>query len=76
MDLNDRTKTLLYVILLGKYDETSKQIKGNDLSNEEKKMIYKKSFKQTNQKLSALFSKEEINTINALLKEQHKKGKN
>jgi len=61
---------------LGKYDETSKQIKGNDLSNEEKKMIYKKSFKQTNQKLSDLFSKEEINTINALLKEQHKKGKN
>jgi len=76
MDLNDSTKTLLYAILLGKYDETSKQIKGNDLSNEEKKMIYKKSFKQTNQKLSALFSKEEINTINALLKEQHKKGKN
>ena len=76
MDLNDSTKTLLYAILLGKYDETSKQIKGNDLSNEEKKMIYKKSFKQTNQKLSDLFSKEEINTINALLKEQHKKGKN
>jgi hypothetical protein len=76
MDLNDSTKTLLYAILLGKYDETSKQIKGNDLSNEEKKMIYKKSFKQTNQKLSVLFSKEEINTINTLLKEQHKKGKN
>ena len=37
MDLNDSTKTLLYAILLGKYDETSKQIKGNDLSNEEKK---------------------------------------
>jgi len=73
MDLNDSTKTVLYAILLGKYDETSKQIKGNDLSNEEKKVIYKKSFKETNDKLSALFSKEEINTINALLKEQNKK---
>jgi hypothetical protein len=46
------------------------------LSNEEKKVIYKKSFKETNDKLSVLFSKEEINTINALLKEQNKKGKN
>jgi len=73
MDLNDSNKTLLYAILLGKYDETSKRIKGNDLSNEEKKVIYKKSFKETNDKLSALFSKEEINAINALLKEQNKK---
>jgi hypothetical protein len=73
MALNDSTKTLLYTILLGKYDETSNQIKGNDLSNEEKKVIYKKSFKQTNDKLSVLFSKEEINTVNALLKEQNKK---
>ena len=76
MDLNDSHKTALYAILLGKYDETSRQVKGNDLSNEEKKVIYKKSFKETNDKLSVLFSKKEINTINALLKEQHKKGKN
>ena len=27
MNLDDSTKTLLYAILLGKYDETSKQIK-------------------------------------------------
>ena len=73
MDLDDSKKTLLYAILLGKYEDTSKQIKGNDLSNEEKKVIYKKSFKQTNDKLSVLFSKEEINEINALLKEQNKK---
>ena len=73
MALNDSTKTLLYTILLGKYDETSNQIKGNDLSNEEKKVIYRKSFKETNDKLSVLFSKEEINSINALLKEQNKK---
>ena len=73
MDLNDSLKTLLYAILLGKYEETSKQIKGNDLSNEEKKMIYKKSFKETNDKLSVMFSKEEINAINGLLKGQNKK---
>jgi len=73
MDLNDSQQTVLYAILLGKYEETSKQIKGNDLSNEEKKMIYKKSFKETNDKLSVMFSKEEINSINALLKEQNKK---
>ena len=76
MDLDDSKKTLLYAILLGKYEDTSKQIKGNDLSNEEKKEIYKKSFKETNDKLSVLFSKEEINTINTLLKQQNKKDKN
>jgi len=75
MDLNDSQQTMLYSILLGKYQETSKQIKGNDLSNEEKKIIYKKSYKDTNDKLSALFSKGEINTVNLLLKEQNKKKK-
>ena len=75
MDLNESEQTLLYAILLGKYEETSKQIKGNDLSNEEKKIIYRQSFKDTNDKLSAIFSKEEINTVNALLKEQNQKKK-
>tara|TARA_B110000285_G_scaffold180709_1_gene203808 strand:+ start:571 stop:927 length:357 start_codon:yes stop_codon:yes gene_type:complete len=73
LDLKDSQKTILYSILLGKYDETSRRIKGKDLSNEEKQVIYKKSFKETNDKLSALFSREEINEINALLKEQNKK---
>ena len=75
IELNDSQQTMLYSILLGKYQETSKQIKGNDLSNEEKKIIYKKSYKDTNDKLSALFSKGEINTVNLLLKEQNKKKK-
>ncbi len=75
MDLSDSQQTKLYSILLGKYQETSKQIKGNDLSNEEKKIIYKKSYKDTNDKLSALFSQEEIKTVNVLLKEQNKKKK-
>ena len=76
MNLNDSQQTALYAVLLGKYDENSKQIKGNDLSNEEKKVIYNKSFKDTNDKLSAIFSKEEIKSINSLLKEQNKKAKN
>ena len=73
MDLNESQQTVLYAILLGKYEETSRQIKGNDLSNEEKKIIYKKSYKDTNDKLSVLFSKEEINVVNALLKEKNQK---
>jgi len=75
MNLNDSQQTALYAILLGKYEETSKQIKGNDLSKQEKKIIYNKSYKDTNDKLSALFSKEEIKTVNALLKEQNQKKK-
>ena len=42
----------------------------------EKKIIYNKSYKDTNDKLSVLFSKEEIKSINSLLKEQNKKAKN
>ena len=76
MNLNDSQQTALYAILLGKYEETSKQIKGNDLSKQEKKIIYNKSYKDTNDKLSVLFSKEEIKSINSLLKEQNKKAKN
>ena len=75
MNLNDSQQTALYAILLGKYEETSKQIKGNDLSKEEKKIIYNKSYKDTNDKLSALFSKEEIKAVNALLKKQNQKKK-
>ena len=75
MDLNESEQTLLYAILLGKYEETSKQIKGNDLSKQEKKIIYNKSYKDTNDKLSVLFSKEEIKTVNALLKKQNQKKK-
>ena len=75
MDLNESKQTLLYAILLDKYEETSKQIKGNDLSKEEKKIIYNKSYKDTNDKLSVIFSKEEIKTVNALLKKQNQKKK-
>lgn len=75
MNLNDSQQTALYAILLGKYEETSKQIKGN-VSKQEKKIIYNKSYKDTNDKLSVLFSKEEIKSINSLLKEQNKKAKN
>jgi hypothetical protein len=75
MDLNESEQTLLYAILLDKYEETSKQIKGNDLSKEEKKIIYNKSYKDTNDKLSVLFSKEEIKMVNALLKKQNQKKK-
>ena len=75
MNLNDSQQTALYAILLGKYEETSKQIKGNDLSKEEKKIIYNKSYKDTNDKLSVLFSKEEIKAVNALLKKQNQKKK-
>lgn len=73
MDLNTSKKTFLYTILLGRYVGTSNEIKGNNLSDEEKKAVYKKYYQETNDKLAVMFSKEEINAINALLKEQNKK---
>ena len=74
MSFDDAQKTFLYSVLLEKYEGTSKQIKGKDLSQEEKQVIYKKSYKDTVDKLSEKFSKDEINEINALLKKQNQKA--
>ena len=73
MDFDKTQKTYLHGVLLGKYESIYKQIKGHDLSQEEKKVIYKASHKETSEELAKEFSKEEVNEIFALLKEQNKK---
>lgn len=75
MDLNKDKKAFLHEVLLEKYVNTSKQINDNDLSKEEKQVIYKASYKETSKKLTKEFTKEEVNEIFAILKEQNKKNK-
>lgn len=75
MDLSAEQATFLQNVLLEKYESNSKKIKGQNLSQEEKKAIYKQSHKDTNAKLSEKFSKEEINQINELVKAKNKESK-
>ena len=75
MKLNDSKKLFLHNVLLEKFESTSKQIKGNDLSKEEKKVIYKKANSVMNERLTAEFSKDEIKQIKALLKEYNQSKK-
>lgn len=75
MNFNDAQKLFLHNVLLEKFEETSKQIKGKDLSKEEKQVIYKKTNKVMNDKLSAEFSNKEMKDIKALLKEYNQKKK-
>lgn len=76
MNLDDAQKTFLHSVLLEKYVNTSEQTKDKDLSKEEKKVIYKASYKITSEKLAKKFTKEEVKEIYASLKElsaKHKK---
>ncbi|PCI07921.1 MAG: hypothetical protein COB73_07570 [Flavobacteriaceae bacterium] len=69
MELNKKDSNFLHEVLLEKYTSVSSQIKGNDLSKEEKKAVYKASYSVTSKKLAAQFSKDEIKEIFSLLKE-------
>ncbi|MCD6543488.1 MAG: hypothetical protein J7K34_03170 [Flavobacteriaceae bacterium] len=75
MKLNDSKKLFLHNVLLEKFESISEQIKGKDLSKEEKKSIRKKTNTVMNQKLKAEFSKDEIKQIKDLLKEHDKSKK-
>ena len=77
MSLKKDKTAFLQGVLLNKYESVSKEIKaqGSDISKEDKKAIYNKSYKKMMADLSQEFSKEEINRINKLLKEQNENRK-
>lgn len=72
----DKTKYLEGVLLV-KYESVSKGLKaaGSDVSQDDRKAIYKKSYDILMSDLSQEFSQEEIIRINKLLKEQNEKRK-
>jgi|LGVF01.1.fsa_nt_gb hypothetical protein len=75
MKFNDAQKLFLHNVLLERYESVAKQIKGKDLSKEEKKSIYKKTNTVMTERLTAEFSKDEIKHIKALLKEHNQSKK-
>ncbi len=72
MSLNASKQEFLYAELYAKITATQKQMKGKDLSQDEKKAIYKKSNKEYVAVLSAEFSKDEIKQITKLTQEYTK----
>tara|TARA_B110000003_G_scaffold83922_1_gene85883 strand:+ start:22793 stop:23143 length:351 start_codon:yes stop_codon:yes gene_type:complete len=75
MNLDENQQKNIYTILSEKYDSNRKDIRGKNLSNEEKQKIYKASFTKTKQYLSEKFTMKEVNMINRLHRDWQKKNK-
>ena len=72
LKLPDTKGQFLLKILTEKYDYNTGQIKGKNLSQAEKKVIYKKTFSDTRKKLSTQFTKKEIAEIEKLERSKQK----
>lgn len=75
IDFNRKETKFLNKTLVTKFTDASNKIKGNYLSKEEKKVIYKDSYEWTNKELKTKFSDKEVKEIFSLVKEYSKKSK-
>lgn len=73
MDLNKKRKEFLYDCLLERQENNYAQIKGKDLSEDEKRAIFKKSNQSMTKKLLTKFTQEEVKKINEIIQKQQKK---
>ena len=71
MKLTDERSQLLLETLSEKYSDNTSKIKGKNLSQEEKRKIYKATFLKTKNKLLTKFSKSEFAQINKLEKNKN-----
>ena len=73
MDLSEANVEFLKETLYNKYATNVLQIRGKNLSQEEKKQVYRAAFVETRKKLMTVFTKEQVSEINRLERESHKK---
>ena len=73
MDLSEANVEFLKETLYNKYASNVSQIRGKNLSEEEKKQVYRDAFVQTRKKLMTVFSKEQVGKITKLERESHNK---
>ena len=73
MDISDSDAEFLQQELYNKYASNAKKIKGNGLSEDEKKAVYRAAAKETRQRLMSKFNKEEVQKIINLERESFKK---
>ena len=72
MDLSETNIDFLKVTLYSKYSTNASKIRGKDLTQEEKKSIYRAAYKETRQKLMSIFSNDQVNMITKLERESFK----
>ena len=63
MDISDSDAEFLQQELYNKYASNAKKIKGNGLSEDEKKAVYRAAAKETRQRLMSKFNKEDVQKI-------------
>ena len=73
MDLSESNIEFLKETLYNKYSTNASKIRGKDLTQEEKKSIYRAAYKETRQKLMSVFSNDQVNMITRLERESFKK---
>ena len=72
MDLSESNIEFLKETLYNKYSTNASKIRGKDLTQEEKKLIYRAAYKETRQKLMSVFSNDQVNMITRLERESFK----
>ena len=72
MDLTESNIEFLKETLYNKYSTNASKIRGKDLTQEEKKSIYRAAYKETRRKLMSIFSNDQVNMITKLERESFK----
>lgn len=70
MDLGKERKAFLYDAILGRQERNLSQLKGQELTQDQKSEIYAETSRLMNEKLSEKFTQIEIEKINAIIREQ------
>jgi hypothetical protein len=72
MDLSQSNIEFLKETLYNKYSTNASKIRGKDLTQDEKKSIYRAAYKETRQKLMSIFSNDQVDMITRLERESFK----
>ena len=75
MQISNSDIVFLKETLYNKYVSNASKIRGKNLTEEEKKQVYRSAFAETRKRLMKVFTNEEVKTIIKLEKESHLKRK-
>ena len=73
MQISDSDIVFLKETLYNKYASNASKIRGKNLTEDEKKQVYRSAFMETRKKLTKVFTNDEIKKIIKLEKESFKK---
>lgn len=73
MDISDTDVVFLKKTLYNKYATNASKIRGKDLTDDEKRQIYRSAFKETRKKLMTVFTKDQVDKITEFEKMSFKK---